>query len=89
MAIRTVVLVRDATQIFNSLCIGRKLFEGEEKKELESSWIHKETKVKEVLANLRRKEVNLLIATCKYSSARLCFFDLRQLKFCSSRLLRF
>jgi hypothetical protein len=89
MAIRTVFLVRDATQIFKSLCIGRKILEEEEKEELESSWIHKETKVTEVLANLRRKEVNLLIGTCKYNSAWLCFFDLRPLKFCSPRLLQF
>ena len=63
--IRTIVLVRHATQIFKSLCVARKITREEEREELEASWIHKDTKVKEVLSKLRRKQVNLLIATCE------------------------
>ena len=64
--IRTIVLVRHAPQIFKSLSITRKITREEEKEELEASWIHKDTKVKEVLSKLRRKQVNLLIATCEF-----------------------
>lgn len=61
-AVKTAVLVRNSTQIFRSLCIGRK-FSNEGKQEQRKTWIHQETKVREVLRKLRRGEVNVLIAT--------------------------
>lgn len=37
-------------------------------KEIESSWIHRDSKVYDVLNSLRRKASNILIATCKLKS---------------------
>jgi hypothetical protein len=63
--IRTTALVRNSTHIFNSLSMGRKLVKEEDVEEQKEKWIHQETKVREVLTKLRRREVNLLVATCK------------------------
>ena len=62
--IRSAVLVRNATQIFKSLCLARNV-SAEEEDELKSTWLHQDTKIRDVLNLLRRKETNVLIATCK------------------------
>jgi hypothetical protein len=62
--IRSAVLVRNATQIFKSLCLARNTSTAEENK-LKSTWLHQDTKVRDVLNRLRRRETNILIATCK------------------------
>jgi hypothetical protein len=45
--------------------MGRKLVKEEDLEEQKEKWIHQETKMREVLTKLRRREVNLLVATCK------------------------
>lgn len=62
--IRSAVLVRNATQIFKSLCMARNA-SAEKEDKLKSTWLHQDTKVRDVLNLLRRKETNILIATCK------------------------
>ena len=63
--IRTAALVRNPTQIFNTLSLSRKTKDEKEKEMQKQTWLHQEVRIKEVLTQLRSGTVNLLIATCK------------------------
>ena len=62
--IQTEVLVRNSVHIFKSLSNSRKMPSktGHAQKR---EWFHKQMKISEVLMKLRRREVNVLIATCE------------------------
>jgi dsRNA-specific ribonuclease len=61
--IRSTVLVRNVTTIFNSLSIDHREVSQVDKRQ----WLHVDHRVRDVLTKLRRKELNLLFATCKCS----------------------
>ena len=60
--IQSSVLVRDVTSIFTSLSIDQTKATDECRKR----WLHIDHRVRDVLTKLRRKELNLLFATCKF-----------------------
>lgn len=62
-SLRCGVLVRQATQIFKYLHAGQKRKAQYHEKEREHSHLHQEMKIRQILNSLRRKEINLLIAT--------------------------
>jgi ERCC4-related helicase len=61
-SIRCGVLVRNSTNIFKSLNSSQSLKKIEQV-EARKTWLHQETKIRETLNRLRRKEINVLIAT--------------------------
>lgn len=61
--IRCGVLVRQATQIFKYLHSGHKRNVEESRVDKERAWLHKEMNIRNILSSLRRREINLLIAT--------------------------
>ena len=60
--IQSTVLVRDVTSIFTSLSTDQSQASDERKK----NWLHIDHRVQDVLSKLRRQELNLLFATCKF-----------------------
>jgi len=64
-SIRCRSLVRHPTRIFMSLNIARRprRLDSEEEYHLRKNWLHSEEKVRDVLGQLRRGEINVLIAT--------------------------
>lgn len=65
-SIRSAVLVRNITSIFNSLSLEKASTDISE--ETAQSWLHVDQKIRNVLTMLRRKELNLLFATCKFKA---------------------
>jgi len=63
VAVKSVALVRNPVQIFNSLSMTQKRFKESEKMQLCKNWIHKESNVRDVLNKLRRGDFNLMFAT--------------------------
>ena len=61
--IKSVALVRNPVQIFNSLSMAQKRFKESEKSELCKKWVHRESNVRDVLNKLRRGDMNLMFAT--------------------------
>lgn len=61
--VKSVALVRNPVQIFNSLSMTQKNFKESEKEEQRKNWVHRELNVREVLHNLRRGDMNLMFAT--------------------------
>lgn len=61
-SIRCGVLVRNSTNIFKSLNSTQSMNKVEQT-EVRKTWLHQETKIRETLNKLRRKEINALIAT--------------------------
>lgn len=68
--IKSSAIVRNATQIFKSLCPSRKSCTEQEVLRGPENWLHQEMNVREILTKMRRREINLLFATCKYHSMR-------------------
>lgn len=60
---KSVALVRNPVQIFNSLSITQKNFKESEKEEQCKNWVHRESNVRDVLNKLRRGDMNLMFAT--------------------------
>jgi hypothetical protein len=61
--VASVVLVRNPTQIFNSLSISQKNFNNSEMLKHQKIWVHKEPCLRDTLASLRSGNTNLLFAT--------------------------
>ncbi|KAL3918159.1 MAG: hypothetical protein SGILL_004370 [Bacillariaceae sp.] len=59
--VKSVALVRNPTQIFNSLSMSHKTSTVSNEQQLE--WIHKETKLRDTMTRLRDGEINLMFAT--------------------------
>ncbi len=65
-SIRSIALVRNVTNIFNSLSMKRT--PTDTSKASVNAWLHVNHKIRDVLTKLRRKELNLLFATCRLKS---------------------
>lgn len=63
LEIKCDMLVRHSTQVFKYLDKSFSMITAEEEKLEQDTWLHQMTKVREVLDRLRRKEINVLIAT--------------------------
>jgi len=73
-SIRCQALVRDCTQIFKSLNMGRKLTGGDDEA-TRNGWLHQEFTITDVLAKLRRGEINCLIATSGGPDKSVLFYN--------------
>jgi len=63
VAIKSIALVRNPVQIFNSLSISQNNFKESDKVIKSNNWIHRESNVRDVLNKLRRGDMNLMFAT--------------------------
>jgi hypothetical protein len=61
--VTSVALVRNPTQIFNSLSISQKNFKDSEMLKHQKAWVHKEPSLRDTLSSLRSGNTNLLFAT--------------------------
>jgi hypothetical protein len=62
-AVKSVALVRNPTQIFNSLSMPQKYFSAVELRQQQHSWVHKEMKLQDTVKELHDGDTNLMFAT--------------------------